>query len=74
MEIQHGRKRYGTTFVQDNVGGSAGIEIVCDGSVVARVIYWDACGDFFVETIGGDIPLAVMESAVQEAMLLVKFR
>jgi len=74
VEIQHGHERFSTNFVQDNVAGCAGIEVTCDGTVIARVIFWDACGQYFVETIGRDVPLAVMESVVQEAKRLVPER
>jgi len=74
VEIQHGRERYSTKFVHSNVDGSAGIEVIRAASVVAKVTFWDACGQFYVETVGGDIPLAVMEAAIQEAKQLVPVR
>jgi hypothetical protein len=72
--IQHGHERFSTNYVQNNIDGCCGIEVICDASVVARVIFWDACGQLFVETIGRDIPLAVMEAVVQEAKQRVKIR
>lgn len=72
MELEHGSERFSTRYVQNNAKECAGIEIIREGVAVAAVTYWDAIGQFSVETIGGEIPLAVMEAAIQEARSKIK--
>jgi hypothetical protein len=73
MEFVHADSRYSTKYVIDNKGGSAGFELYrkrkseSQTNRVATVIYWDASGDFFLETFGGSLPLGVLERVIAEA-------
>jgi hypothetical protein len=39
---------------------------------VARVVFWDSSGQFQVETLGCDVPLAVLEQVVEEARRTIR--
>jgi hypothetical protein len=58
--------------------GYEGFELqrVQDGNtaLVARILFWDATGQFWVETLGTDIPLTVMEELIAEAKENVKYK
>jgi hypothetical protein len=41
---------------------------------VMRVIFWDAAGQFVVESIAGEIPLAIVEALIEEAKTQIKIR
>lgn len=41
---------------------------------VARVVFWDAYGDFFFETFGTDVPAIVAEQLIAEARSSIKIR
>jgi hypothetical protein len=47
-----------------------------DGTVerVARVVFWDAYGAFFVETFGHQIPVVIAEELMIEAKATIKIR
>lgn len=35
---------------------------------IARIVYWDACGTFFVEILNGfDVPLVILEELILES-------
>lgn len=76
MEIQFGYERFWTTDIQDREAGYAGVQLHRerdgDESIAARVVYWDACGHFAVETFGEDVWVAVIEKAIAEAKQRVK--
>lgn len=76
MNRQYGEYRYESLFVQDLKDGFAGLELYRqrrdDRERVASVIYWDACGQFFVETFGTDVPLTILEDLATEAKASVK--
>jgi hypothetical protein len=56
--------------VQDNKQGYSGLELYRAGrsgkARVARVLFWDASGQFFVETFNSDVALAIMEELIAE--------
>jgi hypothetical protein len=76
MDRQYGEARFRSAFVRDRADGYAGYELLrmYDGveARVARVIFWDACGQLFVETTGTDVPLAILEEVIAEAKASVK--
>lgn len=37
------------------------------GALAFRIVFWDAVGQFFVEQLVGEIPLAILEEAAAEA-------
>jgi hypothetical protein len=39
---------------------------------IARILFWDACGQFFVETLGSDVPLTILEELIEEARSTIK--
>jgi len=39
---------------------------------VARIIFWDACGQFVLETFGAEIPLGIVEEFIAEAKAKIK--
>jgi hypothetical protein len=68
---------YMTQYVYDNEDGYSGLELfrrADDGSTtrVARVIFWDACGQFYLETCGTDVPVTVLEQLIAETRAAVK--
>ena len=76
MNSQHGEARFWTTFAEDHQQGFAGVRLHRESAghtgVAAEVIFWDAAGQFYVQTFGGDVPLAVMEALIAEAKAAVK--
>ena len=66
MELKHGHERYWTAPYVDNEAGCAGLELLRERfgktATVARLLFWDAAGEFAVETLGCDVPLPVMEA------------
>ena len=43
-------------------------------SIAAEVIYWDATGGFTVKTIDGDVPVEMIQAAIEEATREIKTR
>lgn len=70
MKQDHGAYVFTTTKVVDNVDGYFGLELhrSYDGKsqLVAKVIFWDAEGQYSVETMG-EIPLTILEELIVEA-------
>ena len=54
MDRRHGASRYASSPVEDIKDGFAGVELYCEchgqKNVVARILFWDAVGQFSVET------------------------
>jgi hypothetical protein len=67
---------YTTTFVEDREDGYAGLELqrLRRGSkeCIAKIIFWDACGQFSVETFGAEIPLEILEEFIVETRKTIK--
>jgi hypothetical protein len=38
------------------------------------LVFWDACGDFFLETFNADIPVKLAEDLISEARTTIKIR
>lgn len=76
MDRQFGEARYASTFVRNQVDGCAGYDLMriqYDNSThIARILFWDACGQFFVETLGSDVPLTILEELIEEAKSTIK--
>ena len=70
--------RYRTTAVRDNAEGCAGLrlheEVNGSESVVAEVIFWDASGQFYVQTMTREVPLDIIEALIAEAKAYVHVR
>jgi len=75
MNRQYANSNYTTTFVNDLKEGFAGLELMRTSKgkteQVARIIFWDAMGQFFIETLGVDLPLAIVEELIAEAKVVV---
>jgi hypothetical protein len=79
MDRQYGIFRYTTRLVHDNTEGHAALELHAtrkdgDPKRVARVVFWDAYGDFFFETFNADVPVVVAEQVIAEAKDAIKIR
>jgi len=78
MNREYGDARYTTSAVRDRKEGYAGLELhrtsKRDTKRVARVVFWDASGQFFFETFDADIPLDIAEELIAEAKKTIKVR
>ena len=76
MNRNWGRFHYSSVFVEDTKDGFAGFELYCctaeNKKRVASVIFWDASGQFAVETFGTDVPLDIIEELIAEAKDRIK--
>jgi len=76
MEKQFGHSRYWTVFIEDRKDGFAGLRLHCESFgkiyIAAEVIYWDACGQFYVKTIEKDVPVDIIEALIAETKQVVK--
>jgi hypothetical protein len=65
-----GEFQYSSVYVDEKKDGFCGLELYCaskgENQRVASVIYWDACGQFFVETFGTEVPLDILEALIAE--------
>jgi hypothetical protein len=69
--------RYTTRLVHDDKEGSSVVDLYAarkDAATkrVARVVFWDAYGDFFLETFGAQIPVVIAQELVAEAKATIK--
>lgn len=79
MDRQYGLWRYTTRLTYDDKEGNSALELYADRDGegterVARVVFWDAYGDFFFETFGTDVPAIVAEQLIAEARSSIKIR
>ena len=78
MKQQWAAYVYSTELVQDNKAGSTTLNLSCEHagqtSLVARVVYWDAMGHFFLETLGRDVPVTIVEKLIAEAHQRIKIK
>ena len=75
MNRKHGTATYWTQTVVDPQAGSAGLELYRETNgnkeCAARLLYWDASGQFWFETFN-EIPLDVAEELIVEARRTIK--
>ena len=78
MERQHGYQRFWTIRFDDVEEGCSGFKLHRESfgetAVVAVVTFWDAAGQFFIETLGSDIPVLVAEELIREAREKIKVK
>jgi hypothetical protein len=78
MEFTHGHDRYWTTLVSNQNDGYAGVRLHRERfgqtAVAASVIFWDASGQFFVQTLDGEVPVTVIELVIDEARSSINVR
>ena len=76
MNRKSGDIQYSSVYVDDKTDGFCGFELHCasggETQRVASVIFWDACGQFFIETFGSDVPLDILEELISETRERVK--
>lgn len=77
MERQHGRAKYASATLGSVENGCAGQELwkECDGTkrVVAKLVFWDAEGQFVLETMG-EVPLTIIEELIAETRQVIRVR
>ena len=70
MDRQYAEYHYTTEYVFDNQEGFAGLELLRTGrgetGKAARVIYWDASGQYYIETFGAEVPVVIIEQLIAE--------
>jgi hypothetical protein len=79
MDLRYADAHYTTLLVHDNKQGYSALELYRsrkseESSRVAWVVFWDACGEFFLETFNVDIPVPVADTLVAEAKATIKIR
>ena len=78
MDRQYGDIHFVSKMVQDLTDGFVGYELLQTqhgkNSCAAKVLFWDASGQFFVETLGCDVPLEIIEELISEAKANIKVR
>lgn len=71
MNKQHARDHFATRLTHDNEAGCAALELhkTTDGKsdMVARVVFWDASGQFYLEATTDELPLVIVEELIAEA-------
>jgi hypothetical protein len=76
MNRDYGDGHYASSSVEDRKQGFASMELhrSCRGKHdrIARVVYWDACGQFSVETFGAEVPLDILEDLIAETKEWIK--
>jgi hypothetical protein len=80
MDRNYAAYRYTTKLVLDNQDGFAALELhrtlsrdpADTAKRVARVVFWDAEGQFSIETFGADIPVDLAEDLVAEAKSVIR--
>jgi hypothetical protein len=78
MEQDYAGIPYKSIYVSNDRDGFAGLELHRlsgdHGTCVARVIFWDARGQFFAETCGTDVPLELLECLIAEAKATIPLK
>ncbi len=78
MDRHYGNANYSTRSVNDRKDGFAAVELYRktkeESKRVARVVFWDASGQFFFETFNADIPLEIAEELIGEAKKTIKIQ
>jgi hypothetical protein len=79
MDCEYSIFRYTTQLVHDNKEGNSAVELHAtrkgeSAKRVARVVFWDAYGDFFFESYGAQVPIVIVEQLVAEAKMKIKIR
>ena len=76
MDRQFGEARYFSSMIEDCAEGYVGYELLRTqygkSQQVARIVFWDASGQFSVETFGTDVPLAILEELIAEVKAQMK--
>ena len=79
LERQHGRHLFTTEplFI-DRTDGFTAIRLFDtlngEKAICAEIVYWDACGQFLLNTLGREVPLEIIEDFIGEAKEKIKVR
>lgn len=67
---------YSTELVSDHEEGWIALQLHRQAggqcSVVARIVFWDAEGQFVLETSNNELPLDIVEEFINEARTMIK--
>ncbi len=78
MKMSWGDSEYWSERFEDRDAGCEGFRLhrgtFGESSVVAEVTFWDATGGFTFRTIDGDLPIEVVNAAIEEAKREIKVR
>jgi hypothetical protein len=78
VEITLGQHVYRSEYFERATDGCAGYrlheELRGDSRIVAEIVFWDATGQFWLKTIGRDVPVDVILSAIDEAKATIRVR
>jgi len=78
MKRRHGAYQFESEYAVDLLGGWSGYDLHRAGNGsrirVARIAFWDASGEFVVETFDGDVPLVILEELIVEAKETIRTR
>lgn len=76
MDKKYASFHYETTRIEDLVEGFSGLILTRTGSgkieQVAKIVFWDADGQFSFEATNIEIPLAIVEELIAEAKSSIK--
>lgn len=72
LDRQYGRHHFATIpLVIDCTDGFTALRLneTLNGitTICAEVVYWDACGQFLLQTFGREVPLEIIEELIAEA-------
>lgn len=79
LNRQHGNDRFWTEHpAVDREAGSTTVrlhrETEIGVTVAAEVRFWDASGQYFLETLNGNVPLEIIEELIIEAKDLIRYK
>ncbi|ODA30312.1 hypothetical protein A6X21_00020 [Planctopirus hydrillae] len=72
MNQKHGIHRFWTEPIEVNCkAGNTTLRLYRETenrvTVAAEVVFWDAVGQYYLETLNGDLPLEIIEELIIEA-------
>ena len=74
MKRSHGSRTFTSQLIRNDVEGFIGLELHVEKEGVSRtaakVIYWDAEGQYSVETMG-EVPATILQDLITETKLVV---
>ena len=78
MDTHHGHEHYWTELFENKKDGGIGYRLHRErfgkATVAAEVVFWDASGGFTVRTIDGDVPVEIIQAAIDEARKEIRIR
>jgi len=78
MNRQFGISLFTSSLISNADEGYIGLELTkterAESKPAARILFWDACGQFVLETLGTDVPLEIIEDLIAEAKSKIKVR